>query len=137
MPGSVPVLDGAPAVAGLFDHGGQQATQFLEPLPADGAVSGFRFVVDGVETVGRVETLAAAREAFEEALVEGRTAALLEQDRSSLFTQEVGNIPPGATVVVRLDIDQRLVWRDEAREAGWHTTDAPQQVSSSADTAPP
>ena len=45
--------------------------------------------------------------------MEGRSAALLEQDRSSLFTQEIGNIPPGEEVTVEVSIDQRLRWLDE------------------------
>src|SRR5437867_7375746 len=69
---------------------------YLLPLPVDGAVSGFAFRIGERRIVGEVDRLAAARERFEEGLLEGRTAALLEQDRASLFTQELGNIPPGA-----------------------------------------
>jgi Ca-activated chloride channel family protein len=39
--------------------------------------------------------------------------AILEQERTSLFTQEIGNVPPGATVVCEIEIDQRLRWLDE------------------------
>ena len=85
---------------------------YLLPLPADGAVSGFAFRIGDRRVVGEVDRRAAARERFEEALLEGRTAALLEQDRASLFTQELGNIPPGAEVVAELTIDQRLRWLD-------------------------
>lgn len=86
---------------------------YLLPLPSDGAVAGFAFVIDGRRVVGEVDRKQAARERFEQALVEGRTAALLEQERSSLFTQEVGNIPPRAEVEVEIEIDQRLRWLDE------------------------
>jgi Ca-activated chloride channel homolog len=85
---------------------------YLLPLPVDGAVSGFGFRVGERRVVGEVDRRAAARERFEEAILEGRTAALLEQDRSSLFTQELGNIPPGAEVLAELTIDQRLRWLD-------------------------
>src|SRR4051794_7727976 len=69
---------------------------YLMPLPADGAVSGYAFTVGGKRIVGKVEKKATARERFERAIIEGRTAALLDQERSSLFTQEVGNVPPNA-----------------------------------------
>ncbi len=82
-------------------------------LPADGAVAGFAFTVAGEKSVGVVEGKAQARERFERALVEGRSAALLEQERSSLFTQEVGNIPPGQDVLCEVSVDQRLAWLDE------------------------
>ena len=80
------------------------------PLPADGAVSGFAFRLGERRIVGEVDRQAAARERFEEAILEGKSAALLEQDRSSLFTQELGNIPPGAEIVAEISIDQRLRW---------------------------
>jgi Ca-activated chloride channel family protein len=89
------------------------AVTYSLPLPADGAVSGFSFRVGGRRVVGEVERRREARERYEQALVEGRSAALLEQDRSSLFTQEIGNIPPGEEVVVEVSVDQRLRWLDE------------------------
>ncbi len=83
------------------------------PLPADGAVAGFAFTLDGQKSVGRVEPKKVARRHFEEALIQGRTAALLEQDRTSLFEQEVGNVPPGAEVLVEVTVDQPLAWLEE------------------------
>jgi len=83
------------------------------PLPPDAAVSGYSFRIGERRVVGEVDRLVAARERFEQALAEGRTAGLLEQDRSSLFTQEIGNIPPGAEVAAELVIDQRLRWLEE------------------------
>jgi Ca-activated chloride channel homolog len=83
------------------------------PLPADGAVSGFKFRVGDRTIVGEVDRKAAARERFEEAVLSGQTAALLEEERSSLFTQEIGNVPPGAEVTIEITIDQKLTWLAE------------------------
>jgi Ca-activated chloride channel family protein len=83
------------------------------PLPPEAAVSGYAFRIGERRIVGEVDRVEAARERFEEALLEGHTAGLLEQDRSSLFTQELGNIPPGEEVVTELTIDQRLRWLEE------------------------
>lgn len=83
------------------------------PLPADGAVSGFAFRIGGRRIQGEVQKRADARARFERAIREGRSAALLEQDRESLFTQEIGNIPPGATIVAEVIVDQPLRWLDE------------------------
>lgn len=89
------------------------------PLPEDGAVSGFSFRIGDREIVGEVDRKDRARERFEQAIAQGRSAAHLEQERGSLFTQEVGNIPPGTTVVVKIEVDQRLVWiPDAGRGAG-------------------
>jgi Ca-activated chloride channel family protein len=86
---------------------------YLMPLPADGAVSGYAFTLGARRIVGEVDKKKLARERFEQALAEGRTAGLVEEERSSLFTQELGNVPPRSTIVAELTIDQPLVWLDE------------------------
>src|SRR5687768_14143802 len=56
------------------------------PLPEEGAVSGFAFRIGDRRIVGEVDRKRAARERFEQAILDGRTAALVEQERASLFT---------------------------------------------------
>lgn len=90
---------------------------YLLPLPENAAVSGYEFVLDGVRTVGEVKAREDARQAFEEALIEGRSAALLEEERSTLFRQEIGNVPPGAEISIEVKVDQKLSWR--AGEGAW------------------
>lgn len=80
------------------------------PLPADAAVSGFAFTLGQERIVGQVDSKARARERFEDAVLRGQSAALLDQERSSLFTQEVGNVPPRSEIVCELQLDQRLAW---------------------------
>ncbi len=89
------------------------AVTYLMPLPADGAVSGYAFTIGERRIVGEVDRRQAARERFEEALAAGHTAAIVDEERASLFTQEIGNIPPGAVVTAELTIDQKLTWLDE------------------------
>jgi Ca-activated chloride channel family protein len=86
---------------------------YLFPLPHDAAVSGFAFRLGERRLVGEVDRIAAAHERYDRALLEGRSAALLDQERGSVFTQELGNVPPGAEVVAELTIDQRLTWLPE------------------------
>jgi Ca-activated chloride channel family protein len=105
------------------------------PLPADGAVSGYAFEIGARTIRGVVDRKAAARERFERAIVEGRTAALLEQERGDIFTQQIGNIPPREVVIARITIDQRLAWLPEGEwELRFPTVIGPRYIGS-ADTA--
>lgn len=83
------------------------------PLPADGAVSGYEFVIGERTVKGVVDKKQRARERFETAIASGHTAALLEQERADIFTQQIGNIAAGETIVARITIDQRLAWLPE------------------------
>ena len=105
-------------------------------LPAEAAVSGYAFTVGDRRIVGEIDRRTAARERFERALAEGKTAGLVEQDRSSLFRQELGNIPPGAEVVATLTLEQRLRWLEEGRwEWRFPTTVAPRYQGQAAGAA--
>jgi Ca-activated chloride channel family protein len=120
-------------------HAEPLGATYALPLPADGAVVDFAFTVAGRRVQGRVARRADARAAFEQAVASGRTAALLEQDRSSLFTQELGNLPPGAVVEVEIDVEQPLAWRDGGWEWRFPTVVAPRfqgAVIDVADTPP-
>ena len=106
------------------------------PLPADGAVSGFAFRIGDERVVGTVDAKHKARERFEQALLEGRTAAILDQERSSLFTQEVGNVPPRTQVICEVQIDQKLTWLpDGAWEWRFPTVVAPRYLGGDARVA--
>jgi Ca-activated chloride channel family protein len=98
-------------------HAEPLRVKYVLPLPADAAVSGFAFRIGDKRIVGTVDEVKKARETFERAISEGRTAAILEETRTSLFSQELGNIPAGATVVAEILIDQPLVWVDV--EGSW------------------
>ncbi len=94
-------------------YGESLRVTYLMPLPTEGTLAGYAVRVGGRRIVGEVDRIVAARERFENAWIEGRTAGLVEQDRPDLFTLEIGNIPPGAEVIAELEIDQQLTWRPE------------------------
>ncbi len=94
-------------------HAEPLTVTYRMPLPADAAVSAFAFRVGERRIVGEIDRKARARERFEDAILEGKTAALLDEERSSLFTQEIGNIPPGAEVVSEITLDQPLAFLAE------------------------
>ncbi len=118
-------------------HAEPLSVRYQLPLPADAAVSGFAFTVDDRRVVGRVEKKQVARQQFEDAVLEGRSAALLEQERSSLFTQELGNVPPGASLLCEVQLDVRLAYLPEGSwELRLPTVAAPRYLSQVGATEP-
>jgi Ca-activated chloride channel homolog len=70
------------------------------PLPANAAVTDMYFRIGKRIVYSEVQKKEQARRTYEAAKTEGKTAALIEQQRPNLFTQSVANIPPGETVAV-------------------------------------
>lgn len=105
------------------------------PLPADGAVSGYEFELGDRVIKGTIDKKHQARERFERAIASGHTAALLEQERADIFTQQIGNIPARTSVIARITIDQRLAWLPEGEwELRFPTVIGPRYIGKS-DTA--
>ena len=78
------------------------------PLPADGAVIGCTFRIGERVFRGVIEKREQARETYERAILEGRTASLIEEDRADTFSQRLGAIPPGQSVTVEIDVLHRI-----------------------------
>jgi Ca-activated chloride channel family protein len=93
---------------------------YTMPLPADGAVVGYRIRIGERTIVGEIEVREAATKRYREALAAGHTAGLLEQQRADTFTQSLGNVPPGAEVQVEIDVVQPLAFvRSEGSAPEW------------------
>ena len=75
---------------------------YVFPLPHESAVDAMNMVVGQRRIVGVIKPRAEARSIYEQALLAGQTAALLEQQRPNIFTQSVGNIEPGQEVKVEI-----------------------------------
>ncbi|MHC4588851.1 MAG: VIT domain-containing protein [Planctomycetota bacterium] len=84
---------------------------YTMPLPADGAVVGYTITLGDRVITGEIERLQEAREAYQRALEEGRTAGLLEQVRGDTFTQKLGSLPAGATAKVEIRVLHPLAFR--------------------------
>ncbi len=71
-------------------------SEFLFPLPEDGAVQNFVLLVDGKELPGRLMNKDEARRIYEEIVRARRDPALLEYMGRGLYRTSVFPIPPGA-----------------------------------------
>ena len=75
---------------------------YVFPLPHKSAVDAMTMSLHDRKIVGIIKRRADARKIYEQALLAGQTAALLEQERPNIFTQSVGNIAPGQEVVIEI-----------------------------------
>ncbi len=72
------------------------------PLPETAAVDEMTINVGQRLIRGVIKKREEAQEIYQRAKMQGRLAALLDQERSNIFTQAVANIEPGQTVTVEL-----------------------------------
>ncbi len=86
------------------------------PLPADAAVDDMTIQI-GTRTIrGVVKSREEAAALYQKAIQQGKVAALLDQERPNVFSQTVGNIPPGESVRVTISYFMRLKYEDGAYE---------------------
>jgi Ca-activated chloride channel family protein len=81
------------------------------PLPADGAVTLYSIRFGETRIKGEIEVREKAQAAYRKALEEGRSAAILEQERADTFTQKLGSIPAGAGVEVEITVLHPLLFQ--------------------------
>ncbi|MFG1821889.1 VIT domain-containing protein [Microbispora bryophytorum] len=101
---------------------------YVFPLPPRAAVTAFRMEADDRVVDGVLKERGQARADYDQALAEGRRAAIAEEDRPDVFTIRVGNIVPGERVVIRLTLSQPLPYEDGAAEFRFPLVVAPRYI---------
>ena len=128
--------EGGMALSTLRQHFRNPHPEALEvvytmPLPADGAVLGYTIIVGERRIEGVIRSREDAAREYREALYQGHTAGLLEQERADTFTQKLGNIPPGTEVSVEIQVLHPLAFRPAEVERGVEDHAAPGVLESS------
>lgn len=85
---------------------------YVFPLPETAAVDHLRLRVGERSIEGEIEERAAAQRAYDAASAQGRRSALLDQERPNIFTAKVANIGPHESIVVELQYQEALRYRD-------------------------
>ena len=98
------------------------------PLPENAAVDDMRIRVGDRVIVGQIKQRAEAKKIYDAAKAEGRTAALLDQERANLFTQKVANIRPGEAIEVTIGYSDSLRFEGDAYEFFFPTAIGPRYV---------
>ncbi len=81
---------------------------YIFPLAAGSAISSFNMKVGDRVIKGVVEERAEARRQYQQAVDDGKRAAIMEQERDDVFTVQVGNLPPGEQVTIEISYAERL-----------------------------
>lgn len=86
------------------------------PLPDDAAVDDMEIKVGDKTIRGLIKRKEEAQAIYDEAQQEGKTAALLEQERDNIFTQSLANILPGEEIQVTIRYSNSLKFEGEDYE---------------------
>uniref|UniRef100_A0A8C4RR99 Poly [ADP-ribose] polymerase n=1 Tax=Erpetoichthys calabaricus TaxID=27687 RepID=A0A8C4RR99_ERPCA len=76
--------------------------KYVFPLDETAAVCGFEAFINGKHVIGEVKEKEEARQEYQQAIREGHGAYLMDQDAPDVFTISVGNLPPEATVLIKI-----------------------------------
>src|SRR5438552_16098850 len=98
------------------------------PLPEDAAVDRLRMTVGQRIIEGEIKERKVAEKIYEQAKSEGKKASLLTQERPNLFTVSIANIGSGEEVVVTIDYQQNVEYRDGVFRLRFPMTIAPRYI---------
>ncbi|MBY0549007.1 MAG: VIT and VWA domain-containing protein [Candidatus Obscuribacterales bacterium] len=85
------------------------------PMAPGSAVSSFNLKVGNRIIKGVVQERQQARHNYQQAIQQGKRAAMLEQERDDVFTVQVGNLPPGEHVTVEIKYSERLSFFEDGK----------------------
>jgi Ca-activated chloride channel homolog len=92
------------------------------PLPPDAAVCGFEVITGDRVLTGKAKKRDEAVKEYDEAIMEGDGAYMLESHRRDVFTVNIGNINPGQISVLRIDYVRTLSFADGQLSLHYPTT---------------
>src|SRR6185436_13921470 len=95
---------------------------YMFQLPTDAAVDDFEIKIANTIVKGELKKRAEAEQKYEEAKSEGKTAALLNQERPNIFTISVANVLPKEKIEVRLHYVGMLAYKDQGYELAFPLT---------------
>ena len=95
------------------------------PLPLDGVLLDLTVHIGDRTLRGQAVEKKQAEEAYEDAIVQGDAAIMLERSGSGLYTMNVGNLAAEETVHIEITFAEFLVWRGDRVTYTLPTTLAP------------
>ncbi|MEG4046860.1 VIT domain-containing protein [Microcoleus sp. Pol17_C1] len=108
---------------------------YIFPLPDEAAVDDMEIKIGSRTIKADIKRREEALEIYEQARKQGRTAGLLEQERSNIFTQSLANIKPGEKIEVTIRYTESLKFAGGDYEFVFPMVVGPRYISGN--TTPP
>jgi Ca-activated chloride channel family protein len=124
-------------VTQVYENQGKRPLEALYVFPAStrAAVYAMKMTIGERTIIAKIKEKEAARQDYEQAKKEGKSASLLEQHRPNVFQMNVANILPGDVITVELKYTELLVPTDKIYEFVYPTVVGPRYVSDSGDNS--
>lgn len=105
--------------------------RYVFPTSSDVSVHGMKMTIGDEIITAQIKEKEEAKEVYEEAKEEGKSASLLEQKRPNVFTMDVANIMPGDTISIELHYTQLITPEEGIYEFIFPTVVGPRYVAAS------
>ena len=109
---------------------------YIFPASTRAAVYDMKMTIGERVIRAKIKKRDEARLEYEQALEQGRTASLLEQQRPNVFQMNVGNILPGDEIRIELYYTELLLAEEQVYEFVYPTVVGPRYSNQSEDNAP-
>jgi Ca-activated chloride channel homolog len=98
-------------VTQVYKNSGKQAIEAIYVFPAStkASVYGMKMIIGERTIIAKIQEKERARQEYEQAKQEGKSASLLEQQRPNVFQMNVANIMPGDLIKVELSYTELLI----------------------------
>ena len=126
-------------VTQVYKNEGRTPLEAIYVFPAStrAAVYGMKMQIGERTIEAKIKKRETARQEYEEARNQGKSASLLEQQRPNVFQMNVANIMPGDVIRVELQYTELLVPEDRVYEFVYPTVVGPRYSTQEVETAPP
>ncbi len=126
-------------VTQVYKNEGKKSLEAIYIFPAStrAAVYGMKMTIGKRSIIAKIQKKEEAREQYEQAKKQGKSASLLEQHRPNVFQMNVANILPGDVIQVELKYTELLVPTDGIYEFVYPTVVGPRYSNQPSTTALP
>lgn len=107
--------------------------RYLFPASDNVSIHGMKMQIGDQVITAQIQKREEAKETFEAAKQEGKSASLLEQQRPNVFSMDVANIMPGDTVRIELHYTEMVISTEGIYEFVFPTVVGPRYASSSSE----